>query len=270
MAWVLDGDIDLPDAHVERGQLPTVEDRPDVDTSWLDEPAGSAPAPRQVVTPNPPSRRLGLGAPIAGRPVRRPVPDLSDVTVHRGPAVNEQARAMRARAFTRDGEVYLPDDHDHRAEQATLAHELIHVVQQRTMGDSLPPEWSAAGQALEQDAVAAAPPPQPHYEPPAPQHQQPAPVLVPAGVQRDPDPTVITFPTLPGYEPRPEPAEPGPDQLAEYRDQLIALCGKRTVDLDDSRSIGELATKLYHPLRGLLRSELIVDRERAGLLTDFR
>jgi len=32
----------------------------------------------------------------------------------------------------------------------------------------------------------------------------------------------------------------------------------------------ELAVKLYHRLRGLLRGELIVDRERAGLLTDFR
>ena len=49
-----------------------------------------------------------------------------------------------------------------------------------------------------------------------------------------------------------------------------ALGDKRTVDLNDSRSIGELATKLYQPLRGLLRGELIVDRERAGLLSDFR
>jgi hypothetical protein len=40
--------------------------------------------------------------------------------------------------------------------------------------------------------------------------------------------------------------------------------------MNDAGDIGELATKLYHPLRGLLRAELLVDRERAGLLTDFR
>ena len=31
----------------------------------------------------------------------------------------------------------------------------------------------------------------------------------------------------------------------------------------------ELATKLYHHIRWRLRSELLLDRERAGLMTDL-
>ncbi|HKN97130.1 MAG TPA: DUF4157 domain-containing protein [Pseudonocardiaceae bacterium] len=186
------------------------------------------------------------------------------MTVHRGPAVNEQARAWRARAFTRDGEIYLPDTHDHRAEQATLAHELVHVVQQRTHGDELPPEWTPAGRALEHEAVAATP-----YPAPPPVYDEP--FGVPAGVQRQPDDVMtMTFPPQHQDVEPPEETEPQVDALAEYRDQLIAMCGKRTVDMNDSRSVNELAARLYQPLRGLLRGELIVDRERAGLLTDFR
>ncbi|HEX5113625.1 MAG TPA: DUF4157 domain-containing protein [Pseudonocardiaceae bacterium] len=287
MAWVVDGEFALaPVSAVRQTAPPTVlvDDQPE---PWVDRDAPDPSRPRQVVTPDPPSRRPGLGAPITSRPGRPPAPDLSDVTVHRGPAVNEQARAWQARAFTRDGEIYLADGHDHREEQATLAHELIHVVQQRAHGGALPPEWTPAGRALEQEAAAAVhefAPPQPSYEPQSsyePQRYaepqqfpppQPAPLLVPAGVQREPDGLAALFPPQiqdPQPPPMPEP-EAQPDVLADYHDQLIALCDKRTVDLNDSRSIGELAAKLYQPLRGLLRSELIVDRERAGLLSDFR
>jgi uncharacterized protein DUF4157 len=173
---------------------------------------------------------------------------------------------MHAKAFTRDGEVYLPDTHHPRDEPATLAHELIHVVQQRTLGDALPPEWTSAGRALE---AAAAPQPQPP-QPQPPQPPPPEPMLVPMGVQREPEVTTIMFPTAAEQPPAPPETEPRHDELAEYRDQLIALCDMRTVDMNDSRSVNELAAKLYQPLRGLLRGELIVDRERAGLLTDFR
>jgi hypothetical protein len=278
MTWVIDGDADLP---TPTWHAPTpVDIRP--------EPVVPPPAPRQVVTPNPLSRRPGLGAPLTAP---RPVRDVSDVTVHRGPAVNEQARAWRARAFTRDGEVYLPDTYDHRTEQATLAHELIHVVQQRTYGDALPPEWTTAGRALEHEAVAAAPtvhqapqhPIEPHQiEPPRyeqPQYEQPRyeqprlpePFGVPAGVQRQPDDVMtMTFPPPHQDVEPPQAPEPHQDALAGYQEQLIALCDMRTVDMNDSRSVNELAARLYQPLRGMLRGELIVDRERAGLLTDFR
>jgi hypothetical protein len=59
-------------------------------------------------------------------------------------------------------------------------------------------------------------------------------------------------------------------ELVESRDRLLALCAQRPANLDNVLDMEELAVKLYHRLRGLLRGELIVDRERAGLLTDFR
>jgi hypothetical protein len=59
-------------------------------------------------------------------------------------------------------------------------------------------------------------------------------------------------------------------ELAELRDQLTTIAGQRPVGLDDPDGLDELATRLYQRLRSRLRLELIVDRERAGRLTDFR
>jgi hypothetical protein len=39
---------------------------------------------------------------------------------------------------------------------------------------------------------------------------------------------------------------------------------------DTDKDMDELAGKLYDRIRGKLRTELLVDRERAGLLTDWR
>jgi Domain of unknown function (DUF4157) len=58
--------------------------------------------------------------------------------------------------------------------------------------------------------------------------------------------------------------------LAELRDRVGELASRRPADLDDPVELDELAAKLYRRLRSKLRLELIVDRERAGLLTDFR
>jgi hypothetical protein len=56
--------------------------------------------------------------------------------------------------------------------------------------------------------------------------------------------------------------------LLAHRERLTALCEERPVDLDDPISLDELATKLFARLRRLLRSDLLIDRERAGLLAD--
>jgi len=58
--------------------------------------------------------------------------------------------------------------------------------------------------------------------------------------------------------------------LAELRARVAELAGQLPADLDDPVELDELAAKLYRRLRSMLRLELIVDRERAGLLTDFR
>ncbi len=59
-------------------------------------------------------------------------------------------------------------------------------------------------------------------------------------------------------------------ELAEMRERLTDLAGQRHVGLDDPSALDELAARLYQRLRSKLRLELIVDRERAGLLSDFR
>jgi hypothetical protein len=59
-------------------------------------------------------------------------------------------------------------------------------------------------------------------------------------------------------------------ELADLREQLTAVTEQRPVGLDDPLGLDQLAAELYPRLRSRLRLELIVDRERAGLLTDWR
>ncbi|WP_035791592.1 eCIS core domain-containing protein [Kitasatospora mediocidica] len=81
--------------------------------------------------------------------------DVSSVPVHRGPAADAQATGLSARAFTRDGEVYLPENAgplEHPRVRGLLAHELTHAVQQRRHGSALPSENSPVGSAMELEA----------------------------------------------------------------------------------------------------------------------
>ncbi len=121
--------------------------------------------------------------------------EVADVPVVRGPVVAAEARSHGARAFTRAGKVHLPDEagplNSPRA-RGLIAHELVHAVQQRTLGLSLPSPTSEHGQALEAEAVAAErfyageapePPPLIHAPRPAPSfaadtHTQLAPTAV--------------------------------------------------------------------------------------------
>jgi hypothetical protein len=77
-----------------------------------------------------------------------------------------------------------------------------------------------------------------------------------------------TAPTVPTRQMSPPPE--ADREFAACRDRLVQLCAQRPVNLDSVPDMDELATKVYHRVRGLLRWELIVDRERSGLLTDFR
>ena len=105
--------------------------------------------------------------------------NVSDVPVRRGPEVSAEARTLRARAFARRGEVFLPREAgalDSREARGLLAHELTHVVQQRTLGVVPEPE-SHHGRWLEHEATVAersfrgdagAPAPAPLAHPPKP------------------------------------------------------------------------------------------------------
>jgi hypothetical protein len=101
-----------------------------------------------------------------------------------------------------------------------------------------------------------------------------------AGVQRQPaEAAPVATSASPGSATA-DGAAPAPDVsaavadahsgLAELRGQVAELAGQRSAVPDDPVDLDELAAKLYRRLRTKLRLELIVDRERAGLLTDFR
>jgi hypothetical protein len=224
--------------------------------------------------------------------------DVSDVRVNRGAAAAREAHALGARAFTRGSEVVLPPAAgplERPQARALLAHELTHAAQQRALGPALPMEGSAAGAALEVRAIeaerrvlgldpaagssapaprrAAAPaiqrqteelageaPPGNAFDPfallPA-QAPSPDPGAVPAG-----PPAQVTTP--------PEAAVAAADELGNARARLLTLAEQRLLDLDDPVAIGHLADGLYRRLRARLQSELLVSRERAGLLSDFR
>ena len=243
------------------------------------EPPRPASMPDNAFAP-----RLGLGRPLPPGTTRLVTPpadlaaaiqnsygvDVSATPIHRGPAATARAATLSAKAFTERGEVFLPDQLGPLTTptaRAGLAHELTHVAQQRILGADLPAEWTPAGQALEQHAVAA----ENHVR--TGQQMTPPPILGPPemstadSIQRQPEHDV---PLLSWTAPTPpdEPPEP-PDELAGYADRLVTLCGQRLANLDDSTNLDELAEKIYHRLRDMLRGELLVDRERAGLLTDF-
>ncbi|HJP73307.1 MAG TPA: DUF4157 domain-containing protein [Pseudonocardiaceae bacterium] len=282
--------------------------------------------------------------------------DVTEVPIHRGPAVTTLADAASARAFTQHGEVYLPDEAGELTEpdgRALLAHELVHVAQQRVLGPDLPGESSPGGALLEAAAAGterwmrgrSAPPPtlipavlrrrlgsdhpddepppagppaafvhQPQLlpiPPPAPiteTHVQRAAVEQPAqhfdldtllssahadGQQVPTSITAVATESGPVYLTAPRPAASPPDpsgaapdidalrgrieQLASTVDQLATArpatpeppgeADRRDVDRSD---VDELARRLYPRIRDNLRHELIIDRERAGRLSDLR
>lgn len=269
--------------------------------------------------------------------------DVTAIPVHRGPAVTQQARAYQARAFTRAGQIFLPEEAgplDDSGTRGLLAHELAHAVQQRILSPSLPDEGSPDGQELEHEASQAerwyssggSPPPRLAHLPVAlllashaghPGHAghgghtrqawtagaslppqlaewlEVASEPAASGVQRQPDepaPTPAPPPATPEPAPAPAtgtavlPATPGPapppaaeaavqdadnaqhaqlSGLIANAGRLTELCAQRPADLDDPVSLDELSTKVYQRLRGMLRGELLVDRERAGLLADI-
>lgn len=130
-------------------------------------PPRPEPPPPPAATPAQPVYRSAPGRP-GPRPavvptdlasaLRGPHPvDVSAIPVHRGPTVSAEARSLGARAFTRGGEVFLPDEVgpiDSPKARGLLAHELVHAVQQRTLGHALPSSSTVAGAQLEAEAVA--------------------------------------------------------------------------------------------------------------------
>ena len=84
---------------------------------------------------------------------------LHDVRVHTDDHANSLAQSVSARAFTTGSDVYFAKgEHSPGSSegQQLLAHELTHVVQQRGAATSGPLQVSQPGDALENEAEAAA------------------------------------------------------------------------------------------------------------------
>jgi hypothetical protein len=84
--------------------------------------------------------------------------DLGDQVVHRGSEVSDEARQLGARAFARDGEVFVPIEAgplDEAPAKSLLAHELTHLAQQRRRTAPLPADGSPEDRLLEAEAQRA-------------------------------------------------------------------------------------------------------------------
>jgi hypothetical protein len=81
--------------------------------------------------------------------------DLSDARVHTGPAAEQLARAVSAKAFTVGSDIFLgPGAGDPSSPHAfeLVAHEAAHVVQQRGASAAGPLKATFPGDVLERDA----------------------------------------------------------------------------------------------------------------------
>jgi hypothetical protein len=186
--------------------------------------------------------------------------------------VSDVADSLHARAFTHEGEIYLPSSAGPTGSldaRRLIAHEMTHVAQQRAYGSRLPSESSTHGQELERLAVAAEQRLDlPLAQPPSiagNSTEQPPP---PAGAQRKPvspavhptiETTTITVPAA--VQRAPITAD---DATTRTTDAPKTTRPKTDAELE------ELATQLYSRISRRLRRELLVDRERAGVMVDLR
>jgi hypothetical protein len=260
--------------------------------------------------------------------------DLGPMPIRRDQEADHLTALHGARALTRGGEVFLPADHgplDRPPAAGLLAHELTHVVQQRRLGDHVPPEDSPAGRALEAEARTAGhlwaerdelpapgqdglPPPLPTAAPAvvvvpdadgflaalaaagiSVEHEQTAPAPPPAAmavapppmppppsapVQRlndgssPPEPPSSTESTVTDETPDVSTTPSPPSTTDPVGD--VERDGATTPSVPEqpapvaapSLDLDLLAHQLYGRIRTRLRSELLIDRERSGMLAD--
>ena len=254
----------LDGSHAERAPVQDREAQPPP-------PAGKRPAYLRLLQRRAPQPRPDdAPAPSAPPAMRAPVEqrfgvDLSRVQVHRGPESAAAARRLRARAFTAFGHVHIPNEAGPLTAgpgRALLAHELVHAAQQQR-GSSLPSEASSQGRALEEEAQrferasgrAAA---TSHADAPA----------VDASSARDPARALLASDEL---------AASASVLVSRLADGLTLPAGvQRAAEAGAAASaptapepsLDEVVNQLYDQFSSRLRAELLVDRERAGALTD--
>ncbi len=204
------------------------------------------------------------------------------VKVHRDQSAGDLSKSLDARSFTHGGEIFLPSSHGSLTSgtgKALLAHELTHVTQQRRMGSSLPDERSPHGQRLEAEAVAAERSGQlplasshtghDHGEA-APTARAGAPATAGSSGPRPQRAGV------PGAAPQPEIAPSGSTTIdfSAIQRAPVAPEPPKTSGTENRTysepELEDLARQLHGRIGRMLRRELLVDRERAGLAMDIR
>jgi DNA-binding PucR family transcriptional regulator len=211
--------------------------------------------------------------------------DAGDTRVHRDEAARGGASRLAARAFTQGSEIFLPAEAgplESVGVQALLAHELTHVSQQRRLGSSLPSESSPMGARLEEDASRV-------------ERSWQADASLPlAGSRRSPSAVSQEVSSVSrvesvsaGASAGSAPADFSPAEISFSEDRLQRASseaspmpsqsgggspssGGAAPSVSTDRELDELARKLYERIRSRIRGELLIDRERAGMLTDLR
>ncbi|MFJ5646113.1 DUF4157 domain-containing protein [Streptomyces sp. NPDC093223] len=232
---------------------------------------------------------------------------VSAVTVRRGPEAASRASRLGARAFTENGTVFLPDSAgpvDGTEAEALLAHELVHAMQQS--GHRPKHMSSVAGEDPGQEAEAVTVErwvrgqPVRLRHPRRPQPSLPSTPVADDTVQRAPlalapstdvlagPPPGPMSPPAPGFPPpapevpaaegaggrppAPDAVDSGPGnsfeaRLSELAAHVDGLRRRRLVQLDRPVQLDALADLLYERVSAHLRREMVVERERHGMLT---
>ena len=197
--------------------------------------------------------------------------DLSDVRVHRGTESADLVRRLRAQAFTTAGGLHVPLEAgplERGPGRALLAHELVHVAQQRRLAPDVPTEASAQGQSLETEAQVLAPTPGRRRD-----WQDVLDPISNAGGHAEKATDLAHLRRLvgpPGDDAGNEPTSAVsilPDMRVP-RGLQRAPEAEQSAEATSEASLDDVLYRLYDAFSTRLRAELLVDRERAGWLND--
>jgi hypothetical protein len=254
--------------------------------------ASDAPAPaRAAALPSPTGPLAGMAPPT---PRSGAASTDTPVRIDRSESGAQAAAELRSNAFTSGDTIVLPPSHgpiDSPRSQRLLAHELVHVGQQRRLGNDLPEESSPAGQVLEREARSA--------ESFADSGRSTLPLAAaratgssssgaaPAAAGPDAQRAANTALTLRSSDKTTDSphstiapgvsamrsltgASASAPQRQDDSSSLSSMTSPGSDTGDEEAELDDLARRLYDRLRYRLGRELLLDRERAGVLTDLR